>query len=72
MNPQHGQYPAAPATLWDAAEALHRLRDELVELSLALRDLQFELPDDTCRAAHESALILIANAFSGNASKRPS
>lgn len=72
MNQQPGQQPAAPVTLWDAADELNRLRDTLVELSLALHDLKFDLKDDSCRVARESALLWMAKVFSGNAPRRPS
>lgn len=72
MNQQHAQHPSEPATLWEAADALNCLRDALVELALALHDLQFELEDDTRRAARERALLWIAKPCGGNTFKSPS
>lgn len=70
MNQQHLPHTSAPATLWDAVVELNRLRDTLVEVSLALHDLQFDLEDDTCRVARETALLWMVKAFSGNAPGR--
>jgi len=71
MNQQNGQHPSAPATLWDAASELNYLRDALVELSLALHDLQFELEDDRRQAIRERAMLYVSKARRGNASRRP-
>ena len=63
----HKDHQTPRVTLADTVDALNRMRDLLVELSLALHDYQFHLESKTGNAVAQRAAQYIDQARSGPA-----